>query len=336
MVIANLAQLRDRIAGALYGLAVGDALGSITEGMNPSDIAAKYGMITGFQSGEQMASDDTEFTIFYIELLRKYGLGITAETIADRWLKDIYHPSEIYKGAGFSEAMTLRNLKRGIRPPFSGQHVHSWSDGLAMCATPFGCIFAGQPEKAARIASVFGSVSHSGEGLYGGQAVAAAVSVAVAGADLNTINNTALAHVPEDSWVHYSIAAAVEIGKSSPNVQAAVASLYEKLVCDYYYWSDLAPEAVGLAFGLLTAAGGDFRKAVLGAVNLGRDADTIAAITGAISGAKIGLKFLPPELLPNVETIPGRCIRAMAGKKISDAVEVLGDLAEKGMSAHGN
>lgn len=336
MVTRNLSLLRDRIAGALYGLAIGDALGSLTEGMNPFDIAAKYGIVTGFQSGEQVASDDTEFTIFYIELLRKYGPDITAETVADHWLEDIYHPSEIYKGAGFSEAMTLRNLRRGLRPPFSGQHIHSWSDGLAMCATPFGCVFAGQPEKAARIASIFGSVSHCGEGISGGRAVAAAVSAAVAGADLDTIIKTALAHIPDDSWVHYSIATAVKIGKSSPNVQSAVASLYKQIVCDYYYWSDLAPEAVGLAFGLVTAAEGNFKRAVLGAVNLGRDSDTVAAIAGAICGAKNGLKLLPRELLPKVETIPGRCIRSMSGKKISGAVEVLVDLVEKEMSAHGN
>ncbi|NED91453.1 ADP-ribosylglycohydrolase family protein, partial [Streptomyces sp. SID11233] len=44
-----------------------------------------------------------------------------------------------------------------------------------------------------------------------------------------------------------------------------------------YPWTDLAPEAVGLAFGAFAAARGDFRTAVLTAVNMGRDADTTAA-----------------------------------------------------------
>ncbi|MCK7518779.1 MAG: ADP-ribosylglycohydrolase family protein [Ignavibacteriales bacterium] len=42
---------------------------------------------------------------------------------------------------------------------------------------------------------------------------------------------------------------------------------------------------VGLAFGIITAAKLNFEDAVLGAVNIGRDTDTIAAIAGAICGA---------------------------------------------------
>jgi len=332
LVTVDINDLKDHIAGALFGLAIGDALGAVTEGMDPAGIADKYGYITGFQSQKQIGTDDTEFTLFYIELLQSYGLEISAETIARHWLEDIYHPSETYKGAGFSEAMTLRNLKQGLLPPESGQHVHSWSDGLAMCATPFGCVYPGQPGQAADLAKVFGSVSHHGEGIYGGIAVAAAVSSAVIASDREKIIQSALEFIPDDCWVYYSIKNAVEIGNSCNDVQSAVAPLYEQCVCDYYHWPDLAPEAVGLAFGLLAAARGNFQDAVLGAVNLGRDADTIAAIAGAICGAKEAYKSIPQKLRTNIDAVSGRCIRSMAGKKIIDAVDVLVDLALKGNS----
>jgi len=329
LVIVDRNDLFDHLAGAIFGLAIGDALGAITEGMNPASIADKYGQITGFRSQKQIGTDDTEFTLFYIELLQKYGLEISAETIARHWLEDIYHPSETYKGAGFSEAMTLRNLKQGLLPPESGQHVHSWSDGLAMCATSFGCVYPGQPGKAADLTKVFGSVSHNGEGIYGGIAVAAAVSSAIIDSDWEKIIQSALEFIPKECWVYYSIKNAVEIGKSCDSVQSAITPLYEQCVYDYYYWTDLAPEAVGLAFGLLVAARGNFQEAVLGAVNLGRDADTIAAIAGAICGAKKAYKSIPQKLLMNIDSVPGQCIRSMAGKKIINAVNVLVDLAFK-------
>jgi ADP-ribosylglycohydrolase len=47
-------------------------------------------------------------------------------------------------------------------------------------------------------------------------------------------------------------------------------------------------EEVPLALGFIIAAGGDFTEAVLGAVNYGRDSDSIAGMAGAIIGAMVG------------------------------------------------
>lgn len=43
------------------------------------------------------------------------------------------------------------------------------------------------------------------------------------------------------------------------------------------------------------ARAGDFREAILLAANLGGDADTIAAVTGQIAGARWGIEGIPPE-----------------------------------------
>jgi hypothetical protein len=77
-----------------------------------------------------------------------------------------------FRGAGFSERGTLENLRRGLAAPISAQHRHAWSDGLAMRAAPFGVFAAGRPAEAARLAAIDGSMSHGGEGVYGGRAVA--------------------------------------------------------------------------------------------------------------------------------------------------------------------
>jgi ADP-ribosylglycohydrolase len=56
-----------------------------------------------------------------------------------------------------------------------------------------------------------------------------------------------------------------------------------------------AIEELPVALGLLLVAGGDYRAAVLGAVNYGRDADSTATMAGAIAGALGGRACVPPS-----------------------------------------
>jgi ADP-ribosylglycohydrolase len=46
---------------------------------------------------------------------------------------------------------------------------------------------------------------------------------------------------------------------------------------------------------MLVVADGDYRPAVLGGVNYGRDSDSIATMAGAISGAMRGLPAIPAD-----------------------------------------
>ncbi len=56
-------------------------------------------------------------------------------------------------------------------------------------------------------------------------------------------------------------------------------------------------EELPIALGLVVVAGGDYREAVLGAVNYGRDSDSIATMAGAISGALGGAEAVPQDWL---------------------------------------
>jgi len=320
----------ERIRGSLWGLAVGDALGAVTEGLTPQQISARFGRVEDFQQEGQAGTDDTEFTLFYAELLQRYGITITAADVARHWLEDIYNDAEVYRGAGFSEALALQNLKRGQRPPASGQHAHSWSDGLAMCAAVFGCVRPGEPAEAAALARECGQVSHAGEGLYGGMAVAAAVAAALNGADWRQAADTALAAVPAESWTAHCMTTGVNTGIEQGNSPDLIPELYRKLVLEFYPWGDLAPEAVGLAFGILAAHQADFRESVLTAVNLGRDTDTIAAICGAVSGALHGIQVIPGKWLDHIGAVTGRCIQTVAGQTPEQGAENVLAVLHKG------
>ncbi|MEU1039519.1 ADP-ribosylglycohydrolase family protein [Streptomyces sp. NPDC005551] len=314
----DAARLRDRARGALLGLAVGDALGAPAENMKPSEIRARWGRITGYVAEHPAGTDDTEYAIFSGLLLARHGSALTAahvETAWHHWIAD--RDEGPFRGAGFSERGTLENLRRGLAAPISAQHRHAWSDGLAMRAAPFGVFAAGRPAEAARLVAIDGSVSHEGEGIYGGQAVAAGVAAAMTGASTIAVVACALAVVPDDSWTARSLRRAVAVAhRGERAVRSAV-------VVGGYPWTDLAPEAVALAFGAYAAADGDFTGSVLTAVNMGRDADTTAAVAGALAGATRGAVSIPAEWAAAIGPALGSCLPSMAGHHVLDVAELL-------------
>ncbi|MFF7975450.1 ADP-ribosylglycohydrolase family protein [Streptomyces sp. NPDC007905] len=317
-VPGDAAALRERARGTLLGLAVGDALGAPAENLKPSEIRARWGRITGYVSEKPCGTDDTEYAIFSGLLLARHGSALTPAHVEGAWHQWIADRAEgPFRGAGFSERGTLENLRRGLAAPISAQHRHAWSDGLAMRAAPFGVFAAGRPGEAARLVAIDGSVSHEGEGIYGGQAVAAGVAAAMAGASPPVVIASALAVVPEDSWTARSLRRAVAVAhRGERAVRSAV-------VIGGYPWTDLAPEAVALAFGAYAAADGDFREAVLTAVNMGRDADTTAAVAGALSGATQGISAIPSQWASAIGPARGRCLPSMAGHHVLDVAELL-------------
>ncbi|MET8284859.1 ADP-ribosylglycohydrolase family protein [Streptomyces sp. NPDC005132] len=310
--------LRERARGALLGLAVGDALGAPAENMRPSEIRAKWGRITGYVAEHPAGTDDTEYAIFSGLLLARHGSALTVAHVESAWHEWIADRDEgPFRGAGFSERGTLENLRRGLAAPISAQHRHAWSDGLAMRAAPFGVFAAGRPAEAARLVAIDGSVSHDGEGIYGGQAVAAGVAAAMAGASTFSVAASALAVIPDDSWTARSLRRAIAVAhRGERAVRSAV-------VIGGYPWTDLAPEAVALAFGAYAAADGDFTESVLTAVNMGRDADTTAAVAGALAGATRGARAIPAAWAAAIGPARGSCLPSMEGHHVLDVAELL-------------
>lgn len=321
------ARLRDRARGALLGLAVGDALGAPAENLRPSEIRARWGRVTGYVTDHPAGTDDTEYALFSGLLLARHGAALTPADVEAAWHEHITVRAEApFRGAGFSERGTLENLRRGLAAPVSAQHRHAWSDGLAMRAAPFGVFAAGRPAEAARLVAVDGSVSHEGEGIHGGRAVAAGVAAAMAGAPPVAVVAAALAVVPEDSWTARSLRRATAAAhRGERAVRSAV-------VIAGYPWSDLAPEAVALAFGAYAAADGDFRDAVLTAVNMGRDADTTAAVAGALAGATQGAAAIPEEWASPIGPARGSCLPSVAGRHVLEVADLL--LARAAAAGH--
>ncbi|MEV4298077.1 ADP-ribosylglycohydrolase family protein [Microbispora rosea] len=314
-----MTSVRDRARGCLLGLAAGDALGAPAENLAPEEIAARWGVLTEIERG---GTDDTEYTIFAATVLLRHGHALTSEDVARAWREEIVARLDgPMRGAGFSELGTVEALRRGLEPPLTGRwHAHGWSDGLAMRAAPYGIFAAGDPDEAARLAETDGRVSHTGEGIFGGRAVAAAVAVAMTGAPPAEVAAAALRAVPEDSWTARSLRAALDVAARTPRPLLGRA-LHDAVVIRHYPWTDLAPEAVALAFAAYTAGGGEVEASVVIAANLGRDADTTAAVAGALAGAGRGEAAVPARWAERIGPVAGRCLPVVAGRDVRDVAD---------------
>lgn len=309
----------DRVYGAIIGQAVGDALGAPTEGMTRQEIASKYDWVADFVSDDPAGTDDTEYAVLTALTLLRYGHDLTLADVSTIWRDTLAGQQGGFNRGGFSEMDAIHNLRAGLVAPETGSDNHEmWSDGSAMRIAPVGAFCAGDPAEAARLAAIDAQVSHARDGIYCAQAVAAAVAVALVSDAWEAVVQAGLDAVPADSWSARTISAAINIGSQAPSISRAVDDLYESISILCYPWADVAPEATALAFGLFAAARGDYVGSVLGGVNIGRDADTIAAMAGSLAGALHGAHAVPERWRLRINTVRGQCIQAVAGINLSD------------------
>jgi ADP-ribosylglycohydrolase len=314
----------DRVYGALIGQAVGDALGAPTEGMTREEITSRYGWVDDFVSDDPAGTDDTEYAVLSARIVLNHGHDLTAADVTAAWRENLAEQDGGFYGGGFSEMTAINNIRAGLAAPRTGADNHEmWSDGTAMRITPVGVFCAGDPREAARLAAIDAQVSHARDGIYCGQAVAAAVAAALVESSWEAVIEAGLAVIPPGSWSARTITRAVDIGRRSPGPRAAVDQLYEEISLFHYPWADVAPEATALAFGVLAAARGDYVDAVLAGVNVGRDADTIAAMAGGIAGALHGAQAVPERWRARINRVRGHCIKAVAGTDLAELARAL-------------
>ena len=318
------------------GLAVGDALGQPTEGKTMEFIQERWGRITGFLSDDPVGSDDTEYAMFCARLLLEHGFALTSELVAQAWLTHLATQKEGFKGAGFSEMAAIENLRKG-RGRLRAANTHILGVMALPCGLPLrdcrlgrsmrgrdcGDRWAGEPCPRRHLRRASGGWGYRGS----------CGNFDPSPHSWQDVVSAALAVIPEDSWT----ARAIRREWPSERLRRRLGSpsaLYHRIACLYYHWSDLAPEAVGLAFGIFAAARGTFEECVLGGTNIGRDADTIAAIAGALSGALWGVEAIPPEWGRRIQEVRGICIKVVGGMHVLSTADALLEIAE-GRGSHG-
>jgi ADP-ribosylglycohydrolase len=242
--------------------------------------------------------------------------------VVKAWFEDVVVQDE-YKRGGASEKAAADNLRAGLRPPLSGKFsTFHMSDGTAMRIPPAGIISAGDPKHAVALAEIDASISHYADGIWGAQAVAAAVASAMADGTIEEIINAAMEPIPQDSWLYHNMRLAFELVENAKgNILDCWMPLHDALRASA--WATTA-EAIPSAFACLKLAHTDFRSGVILAANFARDADTIGAVAGSILGAKFGVSGIPPAWVEKVRYPSGTCLQFTKGL---DILAIAGQLA---------
>ena len=318
----------DRAAGALYGLAVGDALGMPTQMYSRAEVACRFGRLTGFAPapGDHpiaaglaagTVTDDTEQALILGRLLVDGGGRVDLHAFADallRWEADM-----VLRGSadllGPSTRRALLAVGRGEPLEAAGR----WGDtnGAAMRIAPVGVAAPPAPLEALvdRVADVSRLTHDTSVAIAGAAAVAAAVSAGVDGAEpeeaLRVGAEAAAAGAHRGHWVAGAdvatrIAWAVDLVRDCGEAEAL--DRLDRLVGT----SVATQESVPAAFACVVLAGGDPWRAGLLAAGLGGDSDTVGAMAGAIAGACGGAAALPRHAVHAVEQINALGVEALA------------------------
>ena len=307
----------DQARGALYGLAIGDALGMPTQMLSRRQIRQRWGpLLAGFEAappGHPIAAgrpagavtDDTEQAVLLGRLLvagpvdpRELAAVLVAweHDMAERGSLDLLGPST---------RRAVGAVLAGTPPEEAG--VHGDTNGAAMRITPVGIKVT--PDDLPRLVDAVHEASlvthNTSVALAGAAAVAAAVSAGLSG----TGGVAAVTEVAVDAaqlgaerghWVAGADVAA-RLRWATGLVAGRPAQEAAEVIYSLVGTSLATQESVPAAFAVLSAVPDDPWRACLLAASLGGDCDTIAAMAGAVAGACHGLGAFPAGALAAID-----------------------------------
>ncbi|WP_327282951.1 ADP-ribosylglycohydrolase family protein [Streptomyces sp. NBC_01205] len=223
----------------------------------------------------------------------------------------------------------LGNLAAGLRPPATGHdNPHYFDDAACVRACVLAVVHPGDPAAAADLAEFDARYTQDGDGVHGARAMAAAIAVALAGADPDTAVDAALGQLPEATEIGRNARHAVKLARTradGPGSAFAIVPTLEHEIVDHVYsYGIAAAETVPVALALTTAARGRASEAVPAAACLSRVADSAPALAGALTGALGGGDSIPTAWREACRTLSGCALPRLAG---TDLVELAALLA---------
>jgi len=319
-----------RARGALYGLAIGDALGMPTQMLSRAEIVRRWGpLVPGFEPappGHPIAgglpagtvTDDTGQAVLLARILVKGRGTIDPHELAaalTEWERAMAERGSLDL-LGPSTKRAVAAILAGVPPEEAG--AAGTTNGAAMRIAPVGiAVDVTYLSTLVDYVVMASSVTHNtGIALAGAAAVAAAVSAGVSGATVAEATalgiQAARLAAGRGHWVAGAdVAARIEwatglvTGRAQADGESGGESGGESeaagLICTLVGTSLATQESVPAAFAVLAAVPADPWRACRMAASLGGDSDTIAAMTGAIAGACHGAGSFPPEAIAAID-----------------------------------
>jgi ADP-ribosylglycohydrolase len=323
----------ERALGALYGLAIGDALGMPTQLLSRDQIAIYFGTIDGFReappdhriaAGRPAASitNDTEQALLLADALLAGGGHVDGEDLARRllaWAERARERGSLdLLGPSTSAAVTAL-VADGPLDVFGRSAA---TNGAAMRITPVGLVAAADDLASLVDLVVEASrVTHyTSVAIAGAAAVAAAVSAGIAGASVGEATALAISAAELGQQRGEWVAGAAIPRRIAWAVGLIDTNDHDRSVADVVELvgtSIATQESVPAAFAILALHPDEPWQACLTAASLGGDSDTIAAMTGAIAGACHGMDQWPQHAVQTVREINNLDLEIVADKLLA-------------------
>jgi ADP-ribosylglycohydrolase len=293
----------DRVYAGWLGKCIGVRFGAPLENWTYDNIRSHLGELEWYAFGENgkifKPDDDTSVPMIYIRALEDWGTDPTAEQLGLTLLNYLgdQHGSLWWGGYGIStEHTAYANLAAGIPAPRSGsimQNGHAVAEqiGGQIFSDIWGLVAPNNPTRAAELAERASSVTHDGNGTYGGRFVAAMVSAAFSERDPRKLIEIGLEQIPADSEYTRVIRALLDFHAESPaDWHAGYAHLKANFGYDRYPGVvHIIPNAGIIALGLLYGEG-DFSRSIRIANMGGWDTDCNVGNVGAVMGVAVGVE----------------------------------------------
>ena len=270
--IPSRIEIEQRAQAVLLGSAVGDALGATTEFMNPAQIREEFGVHREIVGGGWLdldpgqVTDDTEMTLCVARAITEKGdwdlVGI-ADRFA-RWLEG--NPVDV--GATCRRGIEEYRAKRQLQVPPGKKDA---GNGAAMRMAPVALFSLGNEKRMARLALEQARLTHN-HPLSDAACIAVGIMVqwGILGYParmLRAVADELVDRHPEFQFDEYGGGATAYVVDTM------------RTALDAFFSTD------------------GFEECLIKTVNRGDDADTTAAIAGAMAGARYGLEAIPSRWL---------------------------------------
>ncbi|GAA1003701.1 ADP-ribosylglycohydrolase family protein [Streptomyces thermogriseus] len=264
--------------------------------------------IAPYHKGDGHVTDDTLMTHALVRVYARVRDHLDAYAIAEhlvpdlmtnpRWIPELETEALPLHRIFLAEKWLVARLHYGHADPREAGVGNIVNCGAAMYMAPVGLVNAANPAAAYAEALDIAGAHQSSYGREAAGVLAAGVAAACTpGATADSVVAACLSLAKDGTRA--AIEKVCEEARRHTDVESALGPLreavapYDTVGPDYRNPSLGARrpsrlhsvEELPVALGMLTVARGDFRQAVLGAVNYGRDCDSIATMAGALAGA---------------------------------------------------
>lgn len=159
--------------------------------------------------------------------------------------------------------------------------------------------------------------------MHGARAMAAAVALALVGADVGACVDAALAELPKATEIGRNARHALKLARAGEDTFSLVPLLEHQIVDHVYSYGIAAAETVPVALALALAARGRIAEAVPTAACLSRVADSAPALAGALTGALGGGAAIPAAWRDACRILSGCALPRLTGTDLIGLADLL-------------